>query len=98
MIESRTIKATELIQLFKLQSCKNKIEIEYSKANKYESFSTLIIRYFQNEYGIENNEANELEIVFDITNRIDGIELETAGDRCSRTPAWKFLCKAVAEY
>ena len=97
------LKISKLINLFKEESCKNKVEYEfyfkecYQNAPKEDTFYSLTIYYYTNLWSIEHNEPNELEIVLDHELKIMGIEFESAGDRVSRTPAWKRLCKAVAE-
>lgn len=93
------LKISKLLDLFKEESCLNKIDYEFFKTNcpDGDCFYDLVIYYYTNLYGIEHEEANELDIVLDNDLRIMGIEFESAGDRCSRTPAWKTLCKAVAE-
>lgn len=93
------IKISKLIELFKEESCSNKVDYEFFKTDCYDGtcFYDLVIYYYTNLYSIENEEPNELNVVLDNDLRIMGIEFESAGDRCSRTPAWKALCKAVAE-
>lgn len=93
------IKISKLIELFKEESCSNKIDYEFFKTDCPDStcFYDLVIYYYTNLYSIEHEEPNELNVVLDNDLRIMGIEFESAGDRCNRTPAWKALCKAVAE-
>lgn len=95
----KTIKISELIKLFKEESCSKKIEYEFSKTEcpDGDNYYELIIYYYTNLWSIEHNDPNELEIVLDNDLKIMGVEFETAGDRVSRTPAWKRLCKAIAE-
>lgn len=93
------LKISELIELFKKESCNEKIEYEFDKVicPDGDFYYDLVIYYYTNLWSIEHNEPNELNIVLDNDLKILGIEFETAGDRVSRTPAWKRLCKAVAD-
>ena len=93
------MKISELVELFKEESCSNKIEYEFNKTEcpDGDCYYDLVIYYYTNLWGIEHNEPNELDIVLDNDLRIMGVEFESAGDRISRTPAWKRLCKAIAE-
>ncbi len=93
------LKISELVNLFKNESCKNKINYEFYKTEcpDDDCFYDLVIYYYTNLWSIEHNKPNKLDIVLDKDLRIMGIEFETAGDRVSRTTAWKRLCKAVAE-
>lgn len=92
------MKLSEILNLFKEESCENKVDYELlyiGSAGEY--FWDFTIYYYTNLWSIEHNEANELEIVIDDDKKIMGIEFESAGDRCSRTPAWKAVCKCVAD-
>ena len=93
------MKISELINLFKNESCENIIDYEFFKTNCPDGdyFYDLVIYYYTNLYSIKHKEANELNVVLDKNLKIMGIEFESGGDRVSTTPAWKRLCKAVAE-
>lgn len=93
------LRISKLIDLFKKESCNKKIEYEFYKVDcpNGDLYYDLIIYYYTNLWSIKHNETNELDIVLDNDLKIMGIEFESAGDRVSRTPAWKRLCKAVAE-
>lgn len=93
------LKISKLINLFKEESCERKVDYEFFKTECPDNscFYDLVIYYYTNLYGIEHNEANELNVVLDDDLKIMGIEFESAGDRVSRTEAWKRLCKAVAD-
>ena len=93
------MKLSKILELFKEQSCENKISYELSKTHcpDGEVFWNFVIYYYQNLYSIEHNKPNELEIVIDNDKKIMGIEFESNGDRVSRTPAWKSVCKCVAD-
>ena len=93
------MKLSEILQLFKNESCRYKISYELSKTHcpDGEVFWNFVIYYYQNLYSIEHNKPNELEIVIDNDKKIMGIEFESNGDRVSRTPAWKSVCKCVAD-
>lgn len=93
------MKTSEILNLFKEESCENKVEYELFKAEcpDGEYFWNFTIYYYTNLWSVEHNEPNELEIVIDADKKVMGIEFESAGDRCSRTPAWKVVCKCVAD-
>lgn len=98
MVKEEKIKISEIIKLFKEESCNNVIDYEFFKTKCTDNtcFYDLVIYYYTNLYSIEHKEPNELNIVLDNDLRIMGVEFESQGDRMSRTPAWKRLCKAVA--
>ena len=93
------LKISELLNLFKNESCKNKVDYELIKTDTPDNsyFWNFVIYYYTNLWSIEHNEPNELEIVIDENKKVMGIEFESAGDRVSITPAWKMVCKAVAD-
>lgn len=93
------MKLSEILQLFKNESCKNKISYELSKTDCPDGtvFWSFVIYYYHNLWSIEHDTPNELEIVIDNDKKIMGIEFESNGDRVSRTPAWKSVCKCVAD-
>lgn len=93
------MKLSEILELFKNESCQNKTSYELTKTRCPDNtfFWNFVIYYYTNLYSIEHNEPNELEIVIDNDKKVMGIEFESNGDRCSRTPAWKSVCKCVAE-
>lgn len=93
------LKTSELLNLFKEESCENKADYQLVKHYAYDDgyYWDFSIYYYTNLWSIEHNEPNELDIVIDNNKQIMGIEFETAGDRVSRTPAWKRICKAVAD-
>ena len=93
------MKLSKILELFKSESCQNKVSYELIKTkcpnNTY--FWSFVVYYYTNLWSIEHDEPNELEIVIDNDKKVMGIEFESAGDRCSRTPAWKSVCKCVAD-
>lgn len=93
------MKLSKILELFKEESCENKINYELIKTdcpdNTY--FWDFTIYYYTNLWSIEHNQPNELNIVIDNDKKVMGIEFESEGDRCSRTPAWKSICKCVAD-
>ena len=93
------MKLSEILNLFKEESCENKVKYKLSKEETLKDcyFWVFTIYYYTNLWSIEHNETNELEIVIDDDKKIMGIEFESGGDRCSRTPAWKAVCKCVAD-
>lgn len=93
------MKISELIELFKKESCKNKIDYSFVKVDTPDDscYYSLVIYYYTNLWSIEHKKPNELEIVLDENLQVMGIEFESEGDRVSRTPAWKRLCKTVAD-
>ena len=93
------LRISELLELFKKESCTNKVEYELTKTDTPDNscFWNFVIYYYTNLWSVEHNEPNELEIVIDADKKVMGIEFESNGDRVSRTPAWKRVCKAVAD-
>ena len=93
------MKLSKILELFKEESCENKINYELIKTdcpdNTY--FWDFTIYYYTNLCSIKHNQPNELNIVIDNDKKVMGIEFESEGDRCSRTPAWKSICKCVAD-
>lgn len=93
------MKLSEILELFKEESCENKVDYELLKTECPDDtvFWDFIIYFYTNLWSIEHNEPNELGIVIDNDKKVMGIEFESNGDRCSRTPAWKSICKCVAD-
>lgn len=93
------MKLSIILELFKEQSCENKIDYELHKVDCPDNtcYWSFVIYYYQNLWSIKHNEPNELEIVIDNDKKVMGIEFESNGDRVSRTNAWKSVCKCVAE-
>lgn len=93
------LKISELLKLFKEESCENKIDYELTRTETPDGgkFWSFVIYYYTNLWSIEHNEPNELEIVIDNDKKVMGIEFESAGDRVSITPAWKMVCRAVSD-
>ena len=93
------IKLSELLQLFKEESCENKVDYELTKTDTPDNscFWSFVISYYTNLWSIEHKEPNELEIVIDSDKKVMGIEFESGGDRVSITPAWKMVCKAISD-
>lgn len=93
------IKLSEILKLFKAESCENKIEYELIKTECPDNtcFWDFTIYYYTNLWGIAHNEANELDIVIDNDKKVMGIEFLSAGDRVSITPAWKTICRCVSD-
>lgn len=93
------MKLSKILELFKEESCENKVEYELIRTECPDStlFWSFTIYYYTNKWGITHNHPNELEIVIDNNKKVMGIEFESAGDRCSRNQAWKSVCKCVAD-
>lgn len=98
------IRLSDILKLFEEESCKNKVDYELIKTNchdntRFWSFTiwSFTIYYYTNLWSIEHKQPNELKIVIDNDKKVMGIEFESAGDRCSRTPAWKMICRCVSE-
>ena len=93
------MKISEILKLFKAKSCENKVEYELFKTECPDGycFWIFMIYYYTNLYSIVHNKPNELEIVIGADRQVSGIEFESAGDRCDRTPAWKAVCKCIAD-
>lgn len=93
------IKLSDILKLFEEESCENKVDYELIKTNCPDNtrFWSFTIYYYTNLWSIEHKQPNELEIVIDNDKKVMGIEFESAGDRCSRTPAWKMICRCVSE-
>lgn len=93
------MKLSEILELFKEESCENKVDYELLKTECPDNtvFWDFVIYFYTNSWSIEHNEPNELGIVIDNDKKVMGIEFESNGDRCSRTPAWKSICKCVAD-
>lgn len=93
------LKIKELLELFKNESCENKIDYELMKVDTPDNdyYYSFVIYYYTNLWSIENKEPNQLEIVLYSNKKIMGIEFESGGDRVSITPAWQRLCKAIAD-
>ena len=93
------MKLSEILELFKEESCENKVDYELIKTECPDDtvFWDFIIYYYTNLWSIEHNEPNELGIAIDNDKKVMGIEFESNGDRCSRTPAWKSICRCVAD-
>lgn len=93
------MKLSKILELFKEESCDNKIEYELTKTECPDNtvFWSFTIYYYTNKWSIAHSHPNELEIVIDNNKKIMGIEFSSGGDRCSRTIAWKSVCKCVAD-
>ena len=93
------IKLSEILNLFKNESCENKVDYELIKTECPDNtcFWDFTIYYYTNLWSINHNQPNELNIVIGNGKKVMGIEFESAGDRVSITPAWQMVCRCVSE-
>lgn len=93
------VRLSDILNTFKQESCEHKVEYELISTICPDNtmFWNFTIYYYTNLWSIKHKKTNELEIVIDNDKKVMGIEFESAGDRCSRTPAWKMICRCVSE-
>ena len=61
------LKISEILELFREESCEHKVDYELTKTETPDNscFWNFVIYYYTNLWSIEHNEPNELEIIID---------------------------------